>query len=50
MLLWFVSGPHAQAAAVMRRARLQAGAPVETEAELRQLADYDALLGIDGVA
>ncbi|MBB4778484.1 IS21 family transposase [Actinomadura livida] len=37
---------HDQAAQKMRRARLQAVAPAETEVEFRQLASYDALFGI----
>ena len=42
---------HARAAAALRSARLQAVAtPVDTEVEQRQLADYDALLGIETVA
>lgn len=41
---------HAQAAAVLRRARLQAApAPAETEVEQRRLSDYDELLGIQEV-
>jgi transposase len=40
---------HAQAAAVLRRSRLQiAQAPADTEVEQRQLSDYDAALGVDG--
>ncbi|GAA1837862.1 IS21-like element ISMbo1 family transposase [Actinomadura chokoriensis] len=39
---------HAQAAAAMRRLRLQtARPPADTEVEQRRLTDYDALLGID---
>jgi transposase len=42
---------HAKAAAEMRRTRLQvAAAPADTEVEQRSLSDYDALLGIEGVA
>jgi transposase len=42
---------HAQAAAQMRRIRLQVAAgPADTEVEQRSLSDYDALLGIEGVA
>jgi transposase len=41
---------HAQAAAAMRRSRLQvARPPAGTQVEQRRLADYDALLGIDGI-
>jgi transposase len=42
---------HAAAAAILRRTRIQAApAPAETEVEQRRLSDYDALLGIEGVA
>jgi transposase len=42
---------HASAAAALRSVRLQvATAPVDTEVEQRSLADYDALLGVEGVA
>jgi transposase len=42
---------HAAAAAVLRRTRIQAApAPAETEVEQHRLSDYDALLGIEGVA
>ncbi|MFC5820960.1 IS21 family transposase [Nonomuraea harbinensis] len=42
---------HAQAAAALRSARLQAVAPpVDTEVEQRRLSDYDSLLGIETVA
>ncbi|MFD1503996.1 Mu transposase domain-containing protein, partial [Streptosporangium lutulentum] len=48
---------HAQVAAAMRRTGLRttpapatAGAPAEVEVEQRRLSDYDALLGIEGVA
>jgi transposase len=41
-------GAHAQAAATMRRRRLQVAAPpAKTEVEQRRLADYDTLLGLD---
>ncbi len=40
---------HAQAAAAMRRSGLQVTrAPVDTQVEQRRLADYDALIGIEG--
>jgi hypothetical protein len=42
---------HAEAAAVMRRACIQAvAAPAELEVEQRRLSDYDAALGVEGVA
>ena len=42
---------HARAAAALRSTRLQvATAPVDTEVEQRSLSDYDALLGVEGVA
>jgi transposase len=42
---------HAHAAAVMRRSRVQvAAAPPDTQVEQRRLGDYDAALGIEGVA
>ncbi|GAA2878361.1 transposase [Nonomuraea rubra] len=42
---------HAQAAAALRAIRLQpVAAPVDTEVEQRSLSDYDALLGVEGVA
>ena len=42
---------HVEAAAVMRRSRIQAvTGPVDTQVEERRLADYDALLGTEGVA
>jgi transposase len=42
---------HARAAAALRAVRLQAvAAPVDTEVEQRALGDYDALLGVEGVA
>ncbi|TMR28499.1 transposase [Actinomadura geliboluensis] len=41
---------HAQAAAALRRSRIQAvTAPADTQVEQRRLSDYDALLGVDGV-
>lgn len=42
---------HAQAAAVLRRTRLQTLAPAAgLQVEQRRLSDYDALLGVEGVA
>jgi transposase len=41
---------HAQAAAVLRRSKMQAvTAPADLEVEQRSLSDYDALLGLEGV-
>ncbi len=41
---------HAQAAAVMRRLRLQTTRPpADTEVEQRRLSDYDALLGVQDI-
>jgi transposase len=42
---------HAEAAAVLRRTRIQAvTGPAELQVEQRRLSDYDAMLGVEGVA